>query len=310
MSNVNFSFLISLSYLIAGNSNSVAHLVENEMPTSSTHRPNSVDDELVSPSDDTFDHLSNFNHMSGSYSNLYREKFDDEPNEISIAQNVSTRNLAAQNSPTTNVPSEMVENVYCNIPSQYGGMSPSAMVQSSSPESSNPNLHLYSNVTLANEAQDAVAVASTPLSSDNQNRNGSNQTKIKSGPMATLTSSNSLLMSDDLDLDLDDPVMAVGTPVKRSTNSTNTDYTPTANSSRKPAISIELKQVAAVDTVPIKGDHRQQMNNPNGAIDATMNSSRLLLHDTMIDTALDLDSLDGTNLDNSQAFLVNRKPVA
>lgn len=283
------------------------------MPMPSLHRPCSIDDELVTPSsDDKFDHLTNFNHMSGSYNNLYREKYDDDQNDISPianAQNVSTPNL--------NKTSEIVENVYCNIPSQYGGLPSSNLGSGNSPcESSNPNMHLYSNVSLATaEAQDAAAaimpIASTPLSSSSSsnphNRNASQSTtKIKSGPMASMTASNSLLISDDLDLD--DPVMAVGTtPVKRSTNQSNVDSATSSNSARKPApVSIELKQVT--DSTTMKGDHRQN-NNPNGAIDVTMNSSRLLLHDTMIDTALDLDSLDVMN-DNSQTFLMNRKPIA
>lgn len=260
------------------------------MPTS-THRPCSVDDDFLSPIEDKIDNMSNFNHMSGSYSNLYREKVDDE--QLDGTQNIGTRNMS------THANNEIVENVYCNIPPQYSA-------GQNSNEYSNSNLHLYSNLTLANEIKDEASMM-TAVASPSTNTNtpfksphcpASNQSTHKPDPMSSSTMQND-------DLDLDDPVMVGGNINKVAKKSTkqNVDHS-SSDIGRKPPISIEMKQVS--DSMSTKAD--RQANNHNVTIDSTVN--RLLLHDTMIDTALDLDSLDGINLDNSQACLVNKKTVA
>lgn len=261
------------------------------MPTS-THRPSPVDDEFNTPIEEKFDNMSNFNNMSGSYSNLFRERLDDD--QIDNTQNV--RNRVSQGS-LTNLSNDIVENVYCNIPPQF---LPPADGQSCS-EYSNPNLHVYSNIAASNGPADGVTVvAIVPPANDlTLSRN-----QIK--PDSILHGSSTLLNDD---LDLDDPVMAVGsirqTDKKRALNQIADGSASTAGP--KVPISMEMKQVT--DSMSAKGD-RLAMNSTLGSKSADISSSRMLLHDTtMIDTALDLDSLDGSSLDNSHACLVKKKKV-
>lgn len=151
--------------------------------------------------------------------------------------------------------------------------------------------------------------------------------------------SSSTLLADDLDLD--DPVQAAGTfgqtPKKQSTKLTNDKKSKsidgasssvgigTTNTTGKlsKSISMEMKnvipQVGIIDSQAtisgVSGSSNQMAinNNSNNSLNNSSTSnafcspSRMrLLHDTtMIDTALDLDSLDGSSLgNNSQACLV------
>lgn len=182
-----------------------------------------------------------------------------------------------------------------------------SMVDSGIGDKSDPNLHVYSNVEppqMMNSASstklndisfgDVSAIGVLPLAEDS---------------FACPIGSSSTMLADDLDLD--DPVSVAGTfgqtPKKTQTGRSNvaTNTTKLAKS-----ISIEMKNVIpqVVDAVGDAGAVTQQSGvSSASSANAFCSPSRMrLLHDTtMIDTALDLDSLDGSSLgNNSQACLV------
>lgn len=279
------------------------------MPTS-THRRSPIDDELNTSMEEKIDNMSNFNHMSGSYSNLFRDRLDDE--QFDSAQNAGTQIQTSRES-LANVSNKVVENVYCNIPPQF---LPPADGQSCS-EYSNPNQHVYSNISTSAGAQDGAAALAIASPLNKQTVTVGNSNRFSSDHLAkqseTIALGSSTLLNDDLDLD--DPVMAVGVirtgKVHKKTLNQKADGSSSSTTNTKAPISMEMKQVS--DAISAKGD-RQNMNSTavtgSKSNDTSISSSRMLLHDTtMIDTALDLDSLDGSSLDNSQACLVNKKSV-
>lgn len=275
-----------------------------------------MDDEISSPDDDIIDNMSNLNNISGSYSNLFREKMDDEP----MDGNRSTMKLLRQSTQSQNNSStEIVENVYSNIPSQTLSHGHSAV------EQSDPSHHVYSNID-TNEPEDAAAVVAivVPPTSQSPTKPNPNEYSLKSSiSSSSLLRGSSTLLSDDLDLD--DPVLAAGSfaatsskkkkSSKSSTTNKSTDGTASASAS-KANVSLEMKHVTASTNPAVNG---AATNANNSSAQAGLNSSNAfispsrmrLLHDTtMIDTALDLDSLDGSNLGNSsQACLVNKTAI-
>lgn len=289
--------------IIAGHSTSNAHLVDNELPISTLHSP--ADPMNLTPTDDNevdddgMENLSNRNNLSGSYSNLFRDILDDDDSKLnSTEQKLHSKDLC--------------ENVYSNIPTT-ATTTTTTLVPSTvdNSEKSDPNLHVYSNIV-----ETTTAVAS---SSENLNRSiGSN------GVDTTLIDGSSTMISN-LDLDLDDPSLAFGM-VKSMDSSklvnekvikatTKADRSSVNNKQRTPkSSSMEMKnvipQVTIIDQssngVNGGGNSSSSSNNPTGS-NSFCSPSRRLLHDTtMIDTALDLDSLDdGSSVgNNSQACLV------
>ncbi|XP_055686843.1 palmitoyltransferase ZDHHC9 [Lutzomyia longipalpis] len=218
-----------------GNSNSVDHLVENEIPLST----------MQSPADEVHP-----NKVSGSYTNLFRASMDADAE-------VQQENGGVA----------VVENVYSNIPAA----------------DEDPTMHVYSNV--GGEGND--------LSFDVANN---------------LLAASSTLLSDDLDLD--DPAAAASA------------YRGDQSSTKSPTKAIAPKATGEEVTKVLKnGDVGQRQKGGGGGIEMKnvipsvaesvltggSTTSRLkMLHDTtMIDTALDLDSLDGSSLgNNSSACLV------
>ncbi|KAG4066261.1 hypothetical protein HA402_000485 [Bradysia odoriphaga] len=273
-----------------GHSTSNAHLVDNELPVSTLHSPadpmnltptddNDVDD------DDGLENLSNRNNLSGSYSNLFRDILDDDDCKLnSTEQKVHQKDLS--------------ENVYSNIPST------TTIPVGDNSEKSDPNLHVYSNI-----------VETTAGTSSSENLNKSTSGNVD----ATIADGSSTMIANDLDLD--DPALAVATfgmakpkdsskvVNEKMIKSTKVDRSSLNNKRMPKSSSMEMKnvipQVAIVD---------QSSNSVNGSSTTTTvnasfcSPSRMrLLHDTtMIDTALDLDSLDdGSSVgNNSQACLV------
>lgn len=244
--------------------------------------------------DDGMENLSNRNNLSGSYSNLFRDMLEDDDSKLnSTEQKIHQKDVS--------------ENVYSNIPtttSMPGGVG--TIHCSDHSEKSDPNLHVYSNI---------VETATVVASSENLHKSiGSSNIDV------TLIDGSSTMISNDLDLD--DPALAVATfglakdtsskivnekvhksATKVDRSSLNTKRTPKSSS-------MEMNQV--IPQVAIIEQSSNGVSNSNPSISTASNSfcspSRMrLLHDTtMIDTALDLDSLDdGSSVgNNSQACLV------
>lgn len=242
--------------------------------------------------DDGMENLSNRNNLSGSYSNLFRDMLEDDDSKLNSTEQ-------------KNHQKEVSENVYSNIPtttSPSGGINHQSCSDNS--EKSDPNLHVYSNI-----------VETTPATSvDNLNKSTGS-----SSMDTTLIDGSSIMISNDLDLD--DPAMAVATfglaKPKDTSKTVNEKLIKSAKIDRSSlnkrtpkSISMEMKNV--IPQVAIMDQSSNGVSGSNPAISNTSNAfcspSRMrLLHDTtMIDTALDLDSLDdGSSVgNNSQACLV------
>lgn len=245
--------------------------------------------------DDGMENLSNRNNLSGSYSNLFRDMLEDDDSKLnSTEQKIHQKDVS--------------ENVYSNIPTTTsipsiasGVIHPSC---SDNSEKSDPNLHVYSN----------IVETATVASSENLNKS------VSSNVNATSNEGSSTMISNDLDLD--DPSLAVATfgmvKPKDSSKLVNEKVNKSAkvdrssvNNKRTPkSSSMEMKNV--IPQVAIIDQSSNGVNGSNPTISNASNSfcspSRMrLLHDTtMIDTALDLDSLDdGSSVgNNSQACLV------
>lgn len=334
-----FSFSISLSRGIsieAGNSNSVANLVENEINPTSMHVPIS-DDMLPNLDTDTLGHLTPFNNMKGSYNNLFCDNLDDDT--VQTLDPSDPANVQATN--------QLLENVYCNIsPMQTtaqstgkGGsiateptITTAKHIVDNLLASHDPSLHVYSNVSNAtiNDNDTHPTTNSTPKVNDvltpmskstlpiktkltSDNNSSLNSNNIESIISQSMLNKSSKLLSDNLnDLDLDDPTLVSGSIVNTPSNAnTNTSTMSKVLKSSSDSIgannnkfssSKKAKHSLSVDdsrsniskklfndsTTPLE----VMVDNENG------NGSYLRsLHDTtMIDTALDLDSIEDTNI--------------
>lgn len=238
--------------------------------------------------DDGMENLSNRNNLSGSYSNLFRDMLEDDDSKLnSTEQKIHQKDLS--------------ENVYSNVPTTSSV--PAAASDNS--EKSDPNLHVYSNI-----------VETTVASPEHINK--STRT---SNVDATITDGTSTMISNDLDLD--DPSLAVATfgmakpkdssklvNEKVTTKSAKADRSSLSKRTPKSS-SMEMKNVIPqVAIIEQSSNGVMSSSNPNisNASNSFCSPSRMrLLHDTtMIDTALDLDSLDdGSSVgNNSQACLV------
>lgn len=250
--------------------------------------------------DDGMENLSNRNNLSGSYSNLFRDMLEDDDSKLnSTEQKIHQKDVS--------------ENVYSNIPTATSvpSLSAGSVIQqgcSDNSEKSDPNLHVYSNIVETN--------SNKVSSSENVNK------PIGSNNDASLIDEGSSTMVSN-DLDLDDPALAAATfrMVKpkdssklvneKMNKSAKVDRSSVGNNKRMPkSSSMEMKHV--IPQVAIIDQTSNGVNGSNSTISNASNSfcspSRMrLLHDTtMIDTALDLDSLDdGSSVgNNSQACLV------
>lgn len=301
-------------------------MVDNELPISTLHSPlgeatsglnkmqSSLNGDHDDDDDENIENLSNRNNLSGSYSNLFREKLDDDDEipraatDLQMLSHLATDTVASTASTLGGGGDGMLhgENVYSNIPHTSGGQMAVSMVDSGIGDKSDPNLHVYSNVepppmmmnsvssTKLNDMSfgDVSAIGVLPMAEDS---------------FACPNGSSSTMLADDLDLD--DPVSVAGTfgqmPKKTQTGRSN----PATNTTKlAKSISIEMKNVIPqVVVLDAAGDAQQSGVVSASSTNAFCSPSRMrLLHDTtMIDTALDLDSLDGSSLgNNSQACLV------
>lgn len=309
---------------VTDNSNSVAHLVENEIPLSNLtpiqQTDNDEDDDIIrdddcvdlernvsdmlatNADDDDDDDIddnnqtlgnlnsSSFNNkMSGSYNNLFTDKLNEESD--------FDGKEAARSS------NSHPENVYSNIQSMVNGRRLSdcdASVQS------DPNFHVYSNISASNSVLNETGA-----------------------------SSSTTFLHDDLDLD--DPVTAADAnkSFAKSTNKSHKQLTASSGKRKKStgdankSISPQLHAETVVEIVQPSGYGAATssavapaastttavaiasgVNSSSSSSNSNTNfispSRMRLLHDTtMIDTALDLDSLDGSSIgNNSQVCLV------
>lgn len=317
---------VYVALIFAGHSTSVAHLVDNELPISTLHSPMgdglikmppSINGDNDDDDDDNIENLSNRNNLSGSYSNLFREKLDDDDDnphsskDLQMLSHLATDTVVGSTASTLGGSGDGMlhgENVYSNIPHTSGGQMAVSMVDSGIGDKSDPNLHVYSNVEPPLMMNSASSTKLNDISFGDVSEIG--VLPMVEDSFACPIGSSSTMLADDLDLD--DPVSVAGTfgqmPKKTQTGRSNVA---TNNTKLAKSISIEMKnvipQVVVLDAAVDAGGVAQQ----SGAVSASSanafcSPSRMrLLHDTtMIDTALDLDSLDGSSLGNSQACLV------
>ncbi|XP_059613957.1 palmitoyltransferase app [Phlebotomus argentipes] len=214
-----------------GNSNSVDHLVENEIPLAT----------MQSPADESCAD----NKVSDSYTNLFRASVEADAEEPERQETVGAA---------------PVENVYSNIPAA----------------DEDPTMHVYSNV-------------------------GNTSDEISFDANNSLLVASSTLLADDLDLD--DPAAAA--------SAYRGDQAVVAKTPAKAKDELKAKNgdVTRQKTV---GATIEMKNVIPSVAESVNSSSRLrMLHDTtMIDTALDLDSLDGSSLgNNSSACLVKSAAI-
>ncbi|XP_055619466.1 palmitoyltransferase app isoform X1 [Toxorhynchites rutilus septentrionalis] len=364
-------------------SNSIAHLVENEVPLSTTGNISAIEDTTVTTvvmDEDTMMGgmdaacgLSKMTHQSESYSNLFREsasgkfaKLANSPADSEQIQNADEIINANELLMVSSVSGH--ENVYSNVPSGSGTIgngvvgspkrsSLSTIVTHSGEvvggKSIDPNLHVYSNIGTS-----GVNVAGL------RHTTSSGCGKFQPLPIGSNISTNfnapdnlSMLNSSFIinDLDLDDPVISSAFTTKSLIPTTSkltdsgaavivssaTNHLPLAPHKNTQLITaIEMKNViktldpsviiqstggnntnsnttSTTTTLTTASNHSTSNNsssccnnnninstNSNNAFITNPSRLRLLHESTMIDTALDLDSLDGSIGNNSQSCLV------
>lgn len=357
-------------------SNSIAHLVENEIPLSITGNMSGIEDTTATTivlDDDAICELEppQIVNLSGSYSNLYRESASgklatstDSDKMLNADEIINASELMMVSSVSGH------ENVYSNIPPGSGTIGNGVLVGSSKRVSSNnaavghigdagksidPNLHVYSNIGnghVVNSQRHSASSGTNFHHLPNSNSVNNN--------FSPVVDDQSLLNSSFItnDLDLDDPVMTSAFTTKSTSatiQSSNSlvDSGPSALvaspsthiplpplKSSQPITAIEMKNViktmdpsviiqavggsngnSSNNTLTTVSNHSSSSNNNNissNSINNNNNSNnngtsgfitssnrlRLLQESTMIDTALDLDSLDGSIGNNSQSCLV------
>lgn len=323
-------------------SNSIAHLVENEAPLATTSGNNisAIEDTtmttLVLDEDTIVDmepasgatSLSKMANLSGSYSNLYRESASGK---LSLATMPADGDKSMQNVDEIMNASELImvssisghENVYSNIPND-------------------PSLHVYSNIGSGSSGtgNGPTSVgqqrhsASSGSNFHQQLPSSNSVSKNNFSTVAAVDELNASFITSDLDLDLDDPVMSSSFATNTKSNSGTatiqsaavsnlldhgsvpplTAHLPPLKSSQ-PITAIEMKNViktldpnviiqSSPTTTTTSNNSNSNMNNTTNSYLTGSSRLRLLHESTMIDTALDLDSLDGSIGNNSQSCLV------
>lgn len=280
-----------------GNSISVVNLVENENPTS-MQSVEMNNDMLPNMDTDTIENLAPFNNMKGSYNNLYCDNLDEEVKTFQ-------QNNAAAN--------QMLENVYCNVsPAMQTQSNGKSNIESSTTNrmvdslltASDPNMHVYSNVSNAavsdNEQITANAPTATtvePLPPKNKFAPDSGPNNIESIISQTMLNQSSKLLSDNLnDLDLDDPTLVSGSIA----NTPNTSTMLKLKASDSSKFSSSKKSKAPSDGPNVS---KKLFSTPTSPMDVMIDGEsgadsflRSLHNTTMIDTALDLDSIEDANI--------------
>lgn len=331
-------------------SNSIAHLVENEVPCATTSGANNlsaIEDTTATTlvlDEDTIvemepaassgaTSLSKMANLSGSYSNLYRESVSGK---LSLATTPAADGASdkLQNNGADEImnASELMmvssisghENVYSNIPND-------------------PSLHVYSNIgggssggngngTTAGQRHSASSGSNFHQLPNSNSVSKSNFSAVAVTAVDDQSLLNSSFITNDLDLDLDDPVLSSSF----ATNNKSTTIQSAASNlidgvgsvpppsahlplpplkSSQPITAIEMKNViktldpnVIIQSSPTTATSNSNSNNNGTTITNSFLTGssrlRLLQESTMIDTALDLDSLDGSIGNNSQSCLV------
>lgn len=338
------------------NSNSVANLVENENPTSIQSVPN--DDTLPNPDTDNLDNLA-FADMKGSYNNLFCDNLDDEPLQKSATDQCNRSMQPHEHlSVTATLPSGLLENVYCNVsPMQQqqthytrpaNHLTDSTINLNSVAStfvddiltSSDPNLHVYSNITNGGQAlstqptkqppkvSDIFTIDTTNNTSNTKSMSANNEiieftNNIGSILSQSMAQQSSAMLSENLaDLDLDDPTLVGGSITAPPSSMANIMSDALNNSSSEMAIATDLitgqrnnKSFSSIDDIRLHLPKNMfGTDKSNASADTTADITdanhsvldsqhlRSLQDTTMIDCALDLDSLeDTTTVINSQS---------
>lgn len=327
--------------------------MENENPTSIQSVPN--DDTLPNSDIDNLDNLA-FADMKGSYNNLFCDNLDDEPLQKSAADQC---NRPAQQhehlSVTATLPGGLLENVYCNVSpmqQQTHCTRPANHLTDSTINvnsvagtfvdgiitSSDPNLHVYSNINNGGQAlatqpakqspkvSDIFTIDTTTNTSNTKPMSANNEiieftNNIGSILSQSMAQQSSAMLSENLaDLDLDDPTLVGGSITAPSSMA---NIMSDALNSSSAEMSAATDHIGQRGNKPFTGTDDIRLHLPknlfgtakaNASADITadiadanhsvLDSQHLRsLHDTtMIDCALDLDSLeDTTTVINSPA---------
>ncbi|KAM7357716.1 palmitoyltransferase app-like isoform 1-T16 [Cochliomyia hominivorax] len=278
--------------------------------------------------------------LSDSYNNLFNGDLDtSQSNNTTPATSPLTEmpslsasgsNLLAAammgTSITENLPKSIsqTENMYSNIPN-VAATSGNVANTEQHQQQDTTNLHVYSNLiderphTFSQATSSTINTSTNSTSSNNINNNNNNNNNSisfaapsKKSNVVTSITSNPLDLPSTLlcdDLDLDDPVSAsfVAKPKKDkrkyganlSYNSKVPDVLQTPHSSKVLAAN-SSSNTSATDNVKLK------MSSAN---DLSSNRLRILHDTTMIDTALDLDSLDDAALANTTPACLVKTPT-
>lgn len=192
--------------------------------------------------------------LKGSYNNLYCDNLD----ETTPTNNAGKSSFDDETPSSENQMKNMLENVYCNAMP----LSPStANFEMSDFKATDPELHVYSNI------KSSVSPDDVPFNS--------NAMKLP------INYSTTTLMSNSLDLDLDDPTEIDRTTVSASKN-------PNATSMKFSASGDDRNNEVNVSIAPKK----VKLNGTRKSIVNEEKSLKSLHDNTMIDTALDLDSIN------------------
>lgn len=323
-----------LSNANTDNSNSVANLVENENPTSIQSAPN--DDNLPNSDNDNLDNLA-FANMKGSYNNLFCDNMDDELHQQSPDQ---CTNKNEHLSITATLSDGLLENVYCNVSpmqqthytrpvnhltdSTLNVNSVTSTIVDDILTNSDPNLHVYSNInnastlnTPANQSpkvsdiftlDKANTLNAKPHANKTSNEIVEFTNNIGSILSQSMSNQSSTMLSDNMtDLDLDDPTLLGGSITSPTNMAITTDsLTHKTNDIANDMANRRNKSFASTDGIRLHLSKNLFGNGKAHGTDANQSvfdSQHLRsLHDTtMIDCALDLDSLeDATTVINSQ----------
>jgi hypothetical protein len=268
--------MVNLSFCFADKSTtSVSHLVENELPLASVTVPStSTIDKRLRMSQSSMNELQ--------MSQDLNEIISDDEHKKSMSGSYNNL-LFRENSDVINeekVAKDITQNVYSNIPPTSPSV-PTILKNAATD-------HVYSNI---------------------------DETKTKSGANG--------YMSDNLDLDLDDPLLTSSFIKKKekpnihhqsiydSYHNTSVDSSPNANKLILPSMSSSSSttgtQITSIELKNVLNVVLQKSNQaPTEVKPSTVPPASL--RQTMIDTALDLDSLDGSSIgNNSQVALMSSK---
>lgn len=275
---------------------------------------------------DTLGNLTPFNNMKGSYNNLFCDNLDDETvqtfdqndtansqvlenvycNVSPAKQNQSMVKSAMDTTTTTNLATNVDHLLSINDPNLHVYSNVSNNNNTTINENENENETISTTATSTATATNTAPKSNTtttttaPIKSKLISDNTLNLNNIESIISQTMLNKSSKLLSDNLnDLDLDDPTLVGSTPntstmsralkIHDSIGMSNSKF----SSSKKSKQSIGGGGGGGGDDSHSSTSKKKLFNDLASPLDVMVGS----LHDTtMIDTALDLDSLEDANI--------------